>query len=350
MRVRDSIALTLPSFFLRLVLGATFLWAGSGKLLGTMSVSGDDAARLANLGVPLTPFVAETPANTPDPEEPISPLPSNEPTLDPQSETESELEQQANDIIEQLEQRVEDAADDAQSELPDEQPASPPAELPTEEPTESNSLGTLYNGQHYVFTRVQNTNSDRTASDYPEPMQCQRVYSIALMISKAADPGLTADSQPITPIMPTKLASNPWPKVLAWCAAITEIIAGAFLVLGLLTRISALSTFFVMLVAMWMTQIGPAALHSSDALLGFIPNNQPWYDPSSYASLLWQVALASMSLAVVFLGSGAIGLDRVFFSQTSRDPYLHGDPKAKKHGSDPAAAQRTEFDRSPSSE
>ena len=41
MRLRDSIALTLPSLLLRLVLGLTFIWAGTGKLMGTMQVSGD---------------------------------------------------------------------------------------------------------------------------------------------------------------------------------------------------------------------------------------------------------------------------------------------------------------------
>jgi hypothetical protein len=100
-----------------------------------------------------------------------------------------------------------------------------------------------------------------------------------------------------------------------------------------------------------MTQIGPAALHSSDAILGFIPRHDDLFSPAAYSNLLWQVALASMSLAVMFLGSGAIGLDRLLFSSSPRDPYLHGDPKAKggkKQGMNPAIAQRTEFDRSPS--
>lgn len=345
MRLRDTIALTLPSFLLRLVLGITFIWAGTGKLMGTMRVSGDDAARLANMGVLLDPVSPESTPTDPDPDpeqppQPQAPLP--EPTPNPTPDTAPEPSAEP--------------STDQPAQEPPQQPAQQPAkdtEKPAEvdETSDESRLGTAATRTHppYRLTSVMQTSTDRTASDFPEPMECQRVYSIALMISKAADPGLTEDSHPIRPIMPANLADGHWPKTLAWAAAITEIGAGGFLLLGLLTRISALGTLSVMLVAMWMTQFGPAALHSSDAILGFIPNNQPWYDPGSYANLLWQLALASMSLAVVFLGSGPIGLDRLFFSSQPRDPYLHGDPKAgKKTGSNPAAAQRGEFDRSPS--
>lgn len=343
MRLRDSIALTLPSFLLRLVLGVTFIWAGTGKLVGTMQVSGDDAARLANLGVDLNIIVSEPNQGEPERDELLKPLPQD-PVIDAPVETPrtEPLANQADDIIEKIEDAIENKTEE------------PPATLPT--PPATNTGGTIghLDPTYASWTRVQNNSNDRTASDFPEPMECQRVFSIALMISKAADPGLTPDSQPITPIMPAKLASRPWPKLLAWSAAITEIVAGAFLILGLMTRISAFSTFFVMLVAMWMTQFGPAAFHTNDAILGFIPRADDLFSPAAYGQLFWQLALASMSLAVVFLGSGAIGIDRLLFPPHSRDPYLHGDPKAtkpskdKNPGMNPATAQRTEFDRSPS--
>jgi uncharacterized membrane protein YphA (DoxX/SURF4 family) len=354
MRVRDSIALTLPSLFLRLVLGVTFIWAGTGKLIGTMQVSGDAAARLANMGIDLDPIAPpQTPPAQDEPADdtPVNPLPDSDaaqpaspPETQPETQPTEDLEQQAKDIVEQIKQSV-------PATPPAQQPAAtPPAQPETnsDEPSVEEKIGSL---AAYTLTSVQHSVADRTGSDFPEPLECQRVYSIALMISKAADPGLTPDSQPITPTMPATLATGHWPKILAWSAAITELVAGAFLILGLLTRISALGTLSVMLVAMWMTEIGPAALHTNDAILGFIPNNQPWYDPASYSNLLWQLALVSMSLAVVFLGSGAIGLDRLFFSPHPRDPYLHGDPKATRTGRkpamNPAAAQRSEFDRSP---
>jgi uncharacterized membrane protein YphA (DoxX/SURF4 family) len=351
MRLRDSIALTLPSFFLRLVLGITFIWAGTGKLMGTMQVSGDDAARLANLGIDLDVIeTAPAPTET-DTDELIEPLPDDQPADD--TTNEPDLEDQANEIIDQLNNAVDNPP--ANSTPPAETPEQPTSDDPdanTPPNTSGNTIGRAIT-QGTRWTRVQNTTTaDRSASDFPEPVECQRVYSIALMISKAADPGLTADSQPITPIMPAKLANRPWPKVLAWSAAITELVAGGFLILGLLTRLSAFSTFFVMLVAMWMTQFGPAALHTNDAILGFIPRADDLFSPAAYGQLFWQLALATMSLAVVFLGSGAIGLDRLFFSPHSRDPYLYGDPKAAPKGQrktpmNPATAQRSEFDRSP---
>ena len=64
MRLRDHIALTLPSFLLRLVLAITFLLAGTGKLIGTTKDSGDAAARLAKLGVPFLPDAPPHPQST----------------------------------------------------------------------------------------------------------------------------------------------------------------------------------------------------------------------------------------------------------------------------------------------
>lgn len=356
MRLRDSIALTLPSLFLRLVLGLTFVWAGTGKLIGTMQVSGDDAARLANLGITLDTIVPESAAQPQDqdidqldaplPESTPDTSPETTPPANPPAATGEDLQNQAKDIIDKMKDAVKEST------TTDTPPAQTPSQTPTQSPASDEPGVKELLGQStapaYTFMRVVQTQGDRTGSDFPEPVECQRLYGIALMISKAADPGLTADSQPITPIMPPKLAGKPWPKILAWSAAITELVAGGLLLIGFLTRISAMGTFFVMIVAIWMTQIGPAAMHSSDAILGFIPRHDDLFSPAAYSTLLWQLALASMSLAVVFLGSGAIGLDRLLFSSSPRDPYLHGDPKAPRKGAmNPATAQRSEFDRSP---
>jgi uncharacterized membrane protein YphA (DoxX/SURF4 family) len=338
MRLREQVALTLPSLFLRLVLGITFIWAGTGKLVGTTLVVGDDAARLANIGV--MPTAPSAPPTTTDPNDstdtpPTEPPPAavddpqvldeaTKPENGPENEPKSDdLIDQANEIIEQL---------------------SPPANEDPDQPTTEDDKASLqsvqYNGTRYA------------AADFPEPMEIRRVYTIALMLSKAGDPGLTAESNPIIPTMPAMVASKPWAKILAWAAAITELGAGVFLLLGLLTRISSLGTLSVMLTALWMTQFGPAALHSSDAILGFIPRVADPWAPMSYIGLLWQLALAAMSLAVFFLGSGPIGIDRMLFKPTRRDPYLHGDPKAAKatktKPADESTAQdRTAFDRTP---
>jgi len=338
MRLRDQVALTLPSLMLRLVLGITFLWAGTGKLVGTAVVTGDDAARLANIGVMPVAHVEPAPsAQTTDQEPDAAPKPIETPKEgvdDPEPTEETspvdeppsdELIEKANDIIEKL---------------------TPPASDTPDEPTPSDENTTL--------DPVQYTGTQYAAADFPDPMEVKQVYTIALMISKAADPGLTDDSTPIQRIMPAMLDSKPWPKAMAWMAAITELTAGAFLILGLLTRFSALGTLSVMLMAMWMTQIGPAAMQDNNALLGFIPARADPWSPMSYIALFWQLALATMSLSVFFLGSGAIGIDRLLFKPARKDPYLHGDPKAGKGGkgaatptSEPPRQDRTAFDRTP---
>ncbi len=342
MRLRDQVALTLPSFFLRLILGVTFLWAGTGKLVGTSSVVGDDAARLANIGImPTTPPLpspapSDSSDQAPESGEPDEPSESGEstgpastePTAPAEPDKPADLDEQANEIIELIEDQLESA--DKPSLQTDDQPEQ------TNQP-------------QVRLQSVQYADTVYSASDFPEPMQVKQLYSIALMISKAADPGLTPDSNPIDPIMPAMLASKPWPKVLAWVVAITELVAGAFLILGFLTRISALGTLGIMLVALWMTQFGPAVIQSNNAFFGFIPfAANPW-SPGAYTHLLWQLALVAMSGAVFFLGSGAIGVDRLLFRPSPRDPYLHGDPKAGRAKAQHATPtpDRSEFDRTP---
>jgi uncharacterized membrane protein YphA (DoxX/SURF4 family) len=329
MRLRDQVALTLPTLFLRIILGLTFLWTGTGKLVGTYPVTGDDAARLANIGVmPTPPESASEPAPSPEPTPEPAPEPTDQDSLEPTPPpTDPDLNDQANEIIEMIEEQLD-----------------PPAQEPNKADESTDS-------EHKVrLQTVQYTGTTYAASDFPEPMEVKQVYAIALMISKAADPGLTQDSTPINPTLPSAFASKPWPKALAWIAAITEIVAGSFLILGFLTRINALGTLSIMLVAMWMTQFGPAAIQSNDAILGFIPFNEPIWSPASYSTLFWQLALAAMSISVFFLGSGAIGIDRVIFKPTHRDPYLHGDPKANKPTKGTATeppADRGAFDRTP---
>ena len=342
MRLRDQVALTLPTLFLRVILGITFLWAGTGKLVGTYTVTGDNAARLANIGVMPTapaPAISEPesdPEQAPEStQQDPTDKPADEPADDPTDDsTNDQADEQSGSIIDETTNTAQGIIEDSKEALPESEP-----DLPT--PPSSNQLYDLhsiqYAGTHYA------------ATDFAEEMEVKQVYSIALMILKASDPGLTEDSMPIDPIMPVMFASNPWPKAMAWSVAITEIAAGVFLLIGFLTRISALSVFVVMLVAMWMTQFGPAILQSNDALLGFILRvDNPWAS-ASYAGLFWQLALTAMAGSVFLMGSGAIGVDRLIFRPKVRDPYLHGDLKAAKvkKNTQQLTPDRSEFDRTP---
>jgi len=303
MRCRDHIALTLPSFLLRLTLAITFLWAGTAKLAGTTTAHGDNAARLANLGVSFIQESAEDPDST-LPDEPINPLPDSEIDTNPDTELESE----------------------------------PANEEPATDPVTIRNIAFM--------------NSPAVGSDYPEPVSFRRVYGIALLLDHAVNPNLTDDSQTVPSTMPSWMGTGSMPVYAAWATAITELACGFLLLLGLLTRLSAISLTIVMLVALWTTNIGPAALQSSDAILGFIPAVADPWDPSSYSVLLWQLALIVMSLSVALLGAGPLSLDRMFFRPSRRDPYVSGESKPnppKPSKPDPQAQphDRTEFDRAP---
>ncbi|MFN2250838.1 MAG: DoxX family protein [Anaerolineae bacterium] len=81
---------------------------------------------------------------------------------------------------------------------------------------------------------------------------------------------------------------------IAWLVLLTEIIAGVLLVLGLLTRISAISLSIVMLVAL-VTFKGFAFL---------TPETQVWS-----GELDWVILFSA--LALVFIGPGPISLDKL---------------------------------------
>lgn len=77
MRVRDRVGLNFPPLLLRLMLGIIFLWAGMAKVSSTMEVKGEEAAKLANMGV-LTPAATATP---PAPTGPSTAAPAQGPAI-----------------------------------------------------------------------------------------------------------------------------------------------------------------------------------------------------------------------------------------------------------------------------
>ncbi|MEM9374442.1 MAG: hypothetical protein AAGA55_12440, partial [Planctomycetota bacterium] len=88
--------------------------------------------------------------------------------------------------------------------------------------------------------------------------------------------------------------------------------------------------------AMWLTQFGPAAIGLTDSYLGFIPKAEDAWAPSSYATLLWQLACFGMAAAVFMLGSGPVGFDRAIWRRPER-----------LERTEPDKRERTVFDRGP---
>lgn len=151
---------------------------------------------------------------------------------------------------------------------------------------------------------------------FPEGVQARPVLRLAILLDQAARPPFNDDGVEPRPIWPLELAKGRWPVYLAYAVAVTELVGGMALLLGLFTRLSALGLVGVMLGAIWLTEIGPA-VQSGHALFGFLPAHGAFdHDASGktvWMPLLWQLSLLGAAGAVFFLGAGGLSLDRIIF-------------------------------------
>lgn len=267
------LGLNVTPLLLRVVLAVTFIWAGSAKLFYPMQVQEQAAATLANIGA-LDPGFPPTgspediaPETTPD-EAPQTPTPPTEDApaeADPAPQPEEASEPEAN---------------------------AGPRAVP-----------------------AQNTPSLYTADQFPDPIETSRAKGLVLLMHGASQPNDAGRA-----IWPTFLAETPVVIMLAWAAGITELLGGVLILLGFLSRFWALSLFGTMVVACWLTQVGPATI-SGNAFLGFLP--QPMLaDPNwtkIWNTLLWQLALMGASLAIFIGGPGKISLDGLLFGKKKAD-------------------------------
>ncbi len=122
-------------------------------------------------------------------------------------------------------------------------------------------------------------------------------------------------------LIPAAMGAKPWASGLAWAATITEIAAGGLLVVGLFTRLWALSLMWVMGVAMWLTQIGPVVMSRvpDTGVLGFLP--KPGIAGDNWQTLILQFVLFMVAFALLLLGPGRMSLDAwVFGTREPRPP------------------------------
>ncbi|MEL6739259.1 MAG: DoxX family membrane protein, partial [Planctomycetota bacterium] len=276
--VRDQLGLNLAPLMLRVMLAATFFWAGLGKVVTTVDLSPEQAARLANIGGPPpgAPGTSQPPVALPDPQP--------DPQAEPQAEA-AEPQASAAFALRFVSQDAPNATSDAAADAA----ADPDADQ----------------GAAGVRAYV--------PADFPDGLSVRRLFNLALLIDAAAIPGLDDQSEPKRAIWPLALGEKPWPVALAWAAAITELVIGVTLLLGLLTRISAVQVVGIMGVAMWLTQFG-AAIQSGTTQLGFLPGHAP-FDTGAWMALAWQLSLFASGLALIFLGPGQASLDALLFGR-----------------------------------
>lgn len=274
----------LGQLFLRFALAATFLVAGLAKMQKD-AYEGEAAAALANMGV-IT--------------KPTAPVPG-------EGETNPAVWRQA----------------EAQ---PEEPAASPPARstTPAQSEGEIRSLSPRAEPEEAPAPAVTAPPAPKfTAADFPTPVELPGVYRIALLLHASAHPAPNEDGTARMALVPAWAADSKvpglgmaTPVVLAWVAAITEIVGGGMLLVGFMSRLWALGIVGVIVTAIWLTTIGPA-IQSGTAFLGFLPGHSHIFAFTehgyAYTKEFWQMALACMSLAVMLAGPGAISVDGLLF-------------------------------------
>lgn len=235
-----------------------------------MPVKGDDAARLANMGL-LTPNTSPGPAPATSPAAPLADPPSEVPASPSSSSSSGAHGARAPDpfILAQLPTQPGS-------------PASPPA----------------YTGASFSI-------------DQP----VKRLWGIALRINKSADPPTTSAGTMPPSTWPRALGFEPWPKAQAQGVFLTELIAGAMLIAGLLTRVASLALMCVMFGAVWLDQCTPA-IQSGSTLLGIFPAHEA-FDVRAWMPLLWQLSIIASCLSLSVSGAGRLSLDAIRQARTA---------------------------------
>lgn len=294
MTFRHCLAVNFSPLLLRLLLAITFVWAGLGKILATdLTVTRENAPELVDMDAVAQSEVAHL-------------LP---PDYVPQSQRHDDESQPQVD------------ADDQSAPTHDNNtPPATPGETQDTPPGDNSSDDDFFNtpppsamadAPYRTILARQDTSS--------EPITLKRLYSIGLMLRDATEQHpYPQDSdhagELMDPILPAFVGKGTTPKMLAWAAALTEIFAGGFMLLGFLTRLSGLALAGVIATAAWLTWIGPA-IQSGNTFLGFLPDHSAWA-VGVWTYPLWHLALFTVALSVFFSGPGGASLDRLLFGSS----------------------------------
>lgn len=297
MTVRDKVALSIPPLFLRCALAATFIWAGYAKVFLSADVPAESAAVLANMGAslkgagpaqaPAPPPATSKPSEAAPPKPPEekqpqppaadSPVAPEQPLPDPKKPVSREVER------EPARPHVIDAAwtlDDADAPAPTGGAATPTA------------------------------TTTFSAADFHATVSVPRKWMVALVLHGAAHPKEGAGRT-----WPKEWATGKIPLRLAEIASWTELVGGVLALVGLFTRLAGAGLFSTMVVAIWLTTIGPVVTgpDGSPSFLGFLPPLGT-FDTPAWQMWLFQLAMAMCALALVFSRAGALSLDSLLFS------------------------------------
>lgn len=279
MTLRQRLGLGFPPILLRLVLAATFIWAGTGKFFGPVTLTPDQAALLDSIhNGSLAPAPVTPPA-------------------DRGGDADAETTASAQPTVLLVQQSQ-----------PGEEPPAGAAE-PEQEPAEPTDTDT-----------DTDTDADPDADTLgdAEPAPAHRMVDmVTLMIYRNATPNDEGKA-----LLPGFMAGGKWPIWIANAVAVTELLGGIMILLGLLTRLWSLGIAGVMVGALWMTSIGPVVVMGAPGWPGFfevLPAIDA-FNPQAWQTWLWQASLIAGSVSLACLGSGAMSLDRLFFGKPGVTP------------------------------
>ncbi len=270
MTFRQRLGLGVPPILLRLVLAVTFIYAGAGKFLGEVPLTPEQASRLDAIH-----NAAPMPAPAP-----------SQPTTPGGDETTA-----SRPPIVMLVQGSQPAEPEPQ---PESQPTAP---------------------------ADADADADAVDADTPEftiPVPTHRfVDMLTVMIYAYATPDDNGKA-----LLPGFMASGKWPIWIANAVAVTELLGGIMVLIGLLTRLWSLGIAGVMVGALWLTSIGPVVVMGQPGWPGFFKVLPPieGFSSQAWQTWLWQASLIAGSLSLACLGAGAMSLDRLFFGKPGVKP------------------------------
>ncbi|MBT8484961.1 MAG: DoxX family protein [Phycisphaerales bacterium] len=102
----------------------------------------------------------------------------------------------------------------------------------------------------------------------------------------------------------------PQPVAMAWAAALTELVGGGLLLLGLFSRIWGLGLAITMAVAFYLVSMNINHVHETNPF--HFAKNIP-----NFNTLFSQLGLFVLALGVFFTGPGPLSLDRLLFKRRS---------------------------------
>jgi uncharacterized membrane protein YphA (DoxX/SURF4 family) len=146
-------------------------------------------------------------------------------------------------------------------------PATPPTSAPPSKPTTDETPRPATGGT--------------PAAPGGEPVKARQLYRVTLMVDKVG---------------------WQYPVALGWVAALTELVGGALLLVGLFARIWALGLAIAMGVAFYLT-----SLSSYAGAIGFF-RDFPINDYNRFAA---QAALFALAFGIALTGAGTLSFDRM---------------------------------------